>query len=660
MRVGVNAVPLRTSGGGARYVFTELLERLLTLDETNEYVIFSHFYGLGVVNQLPQLHNHLRLPATSGRRPHVIEVGCEEDIFNHRHEFDLFFGPLNNLQPRIYDRPSVAILHDIQEQYFPQYFSEPDLRARHEIYPEICRSATILVTISEFCKNSIIEKFGIDPGKIEVVYNAPQRRLVQRPADDDGTWRRDPLPQRFFFYPAVCYPHKNHALLLDALVALREKTGRCPAVVFTGFELPRGYPLRAEITRRGLNDSCRVFDEVDVDELRYLYRHALALVMPTKFEGFGLPAIEALACGCPALLADVPALREVAGEHALYFNPEHREPLVELLQQVEEDAELRRRLGAAGPAVAVRFSWDASAQRMREVFNEAAARFIDRGLTNGHALSPWPRIGVLVTTTKSGYGVPEAIKDIWATGYPKLALTVDLRDEDQEAEDRARVEEFLSQAAVPYQSLPVAETGTAARVQRFAEEEHVDLVVELLAGRSRLLTTALHSIGWGYRRQPDHVAYLGEAWEHIPPGGIRRVARLRWLASGAWKLEGFLYPELLFINWHNLNGWEPGRMAVNAAGADWRWVLVREAHRAARLGVLRRSVAICEPAAITWLERYRSLRLGADAAYDGNGHRQPGSWLRGLKPILRPATRLLPAGLRAKGKRIWDHLANEA
>jgi glycosyltransferase involved in cell wall biosynthesis len=632
---------------------------LLSLDETNEYVIFSHFYGMGVVNQLPQLHGHLWPPASNGRRPRLIEVSCEEDIFNHRHEFDLFFGPLNNLQPRIYDRPSVAILHDIQEQYFPQYFSEPDLRARHEIYPEICRSATILVTISQFCKQSIIEKFGIEPGKIEVVHNAPQRRLVNRPDDDDGTWRRDPLPERFFFYPAVCYPHKNHALLLDALVTRRERTGRCPAVVFTGFELPRGYPLRAEIARRGLNDHCRVFNEVDVDELRYLYRHALALVMPTKFEGFGLPAIEALACGCPALLADVPALREVAGEHALYFDPEQREPLVELLQQVEEDAQLRRRLGAGGPAVAARFSWDASAHRMRQIFNAAAARFIDHEPTNGHALSPWPRIGVLVTATKGSFGIPEAIKDIWATGYPKLTLTVDLRDEDEEEEDRERVEEFLSQAAVPYQSLPAAETGTAARVQRFAEEEHADLVVELLAGRSRLLATALHSVAWGYRRQPEHVAYLGEAWEHTP-GGIRRVARLRLLGTDTWKLEGFLYPELLFINWRNMNGWANGRTAVDAAGADWRWVLVCEAHRAARMGVLRRSLAICQPAAITWLERYRSLRLGADAAYDVDGNRRPRSWLDGLKPILRPATKLLPAGWRAKGKRIWNHLANEA
>ncbi len=655
MRIGVNAVPLRTSGGGARYVFTELMERLLALDDAHEYVIFVHFYGLGVVSQLTHLHAHVRPPRNGQRPPRVIEVSCEEDIFNHRHEFDLFFGPLNNLQPRIYDRPSVAILHDIQEQFFPQYFSEPDLRARHEIYPEICRSATVLVTISEFCKRSIVEKFGVEPEKIEVVYNAPQARLVDRPAEDRGLWQRGPLPERFLFYPAVCYPHKNHALLLDALVALRERTGNCPGAVFTGFELPNGYPLRQEIARRGLADCCLVFDEVDVDELRYLYTHALALVMPTRFEGFGLPAVEAQACGCPALLTDVPALREVAGDAALYFDPNERDTLVTLLQQVEGDEALRARLSAAGPPSASRFSWNATARRMLRVFDEAAARFAPPQLTNGHALSPLPRIGVLITATNGGFGVPEAIKDVWQTGYPRAALSVDLRAGD----DNAKIAAFLAEAGLSYQELPPEQMGTAARLRRFAEQEHLDLVVELLAGRSRLLSTALHSVAWGWRRDPDRVVYLGEAWENSP-AGLRTIARLRLLGTGLWKLEGYLYPEIAYVNWSRLEAWTHGRDAVAEAGADWRWALVREAHRAQRLGLLRRSVAICERSTITWLEQLRALRGGVAGLYDVAGTRQPRSWLHMAKPLLKPAARLLPAGLRAKGERIWRHFADGA
>ena len=98
------------------------------------------------------------------------------------------FGPLNNLNPRLYDRPSVAILHDIQEQYFPEYFSRSDLLARQEIYPEICRSATTVVAISQFCKQTFVEKFGIDPDKVEVVPNAPQAELLSAAGDgSDGS-----------------------------------------------------------------------------------------------------------------------------------------------------------------------------------------------------------------------------------------------------------------------------------------------------------------------------------------------------------------------------------------------------------------------------------------------------------------------------------------
>lgn len=652
MRIGVNAVPLRVSGGGARYVFSELMERLLTLDEQNEYVIFSHFLGLSVVNQLSAVHRHLPGSRRRGAVP-IVEVSHEDDVFHHRDSFDLFFGPLNNLQPRLYDRPSVAILHDIQEQFFPEYFSPGDLQARNEIYPEICRSATVLVTISEFCKQSIVEKFGIAPEKIEVVYNAPQSRLVERPAGDDGNWQRTALPEHFLFYPANCYLHKNHALLLDALVQMRDSGRATPHVVFTGFELPGGYPLRDEIKRRELADRCQVFSEIHVDEMRYLYRHADALVMPTRFEGFGMPAVEALACGCPVVCADVPALREVAGDQALYFDPDDSAGLIEQIERITEDAALREQLARDGVELAKRYSWEQSARRIMASFDRAMSEHnAQPTIPTAAAAVAEPRIGVLITAPEGGHGVPEAIKGLWSTGYRNAAFRVALRDGTPLDEVRS----FLDGASVPYDLVSGEEMGTFERLERFARENHVDLASELIAGHGAILPSGLHGVAAGFGRQPDRPVYLAEGWEQ-EDGRIRSVARLRLLGTGDWKLEGYLYPEMLFIAPRRLADWPEAAGIIADAGLEWRWALVREAHRSDRLGLLRRSVALCDPNAVSTLARVRALRSGVGVVHSANGQSQNG-WVRGLKPVLLPMSRILPTRLREKGKQVWRHLVN--
>lgn len=654
MRIGVNAVPLRVSGGGSRYVFTGLMDRLFALDEQNEYVIFTHFLGLGVVNQLAGVHAHLGLDGSRRPRVRVVEVDCEESILHHWHEFDLFFGPLNNLQPRIYDRPSVAILHDIQEQYFPEYFSEADLLARREIYPEICRASTTLVTVSEFCKRSMVEKFGIEPEKVEVVYNAPQAGLVDRDPDDQGVWRREPLPDRYLFYPANCYPHKNHRLLLDALVRLRGEGRDIPAAVFCGFELPGGFALRSEIARRGLSEHCRVFEEVEVDELRYLYRHALALVVPTLFEGFCMPAVEAMACGCPVVCSDLPALREVAGEHALYFEPDHLERLCERIERVATDGALRDELTRGGRLTAQRFSWDKSAERMLDIFRQAPGRFygLDRG-SSATAAAAMPRIGVLITGTRGAHGVPEAVKNVLATGYSNTAMRVLLSD----AQDNRHIEELLNRAGIRHDPLRAGETAGWAHLRQFADEERLDLVGELLAGYNALLPTALHSLARAHRHEPNKAVYLGEAWENRD-GGRTCSARLRQMGDGLWKLEGFLYPEMMFLSSQRMARWQ----AAEGATGDvrlWRWALLKEAHRAGQLCLMRRTLAACDRSCVSIAARYWALQEGVQAVYQHNGEPHRGRWLYLLKPLLRPASRILPAAMRAKGKRAWQHLTGE-
>lgn len=655
MRIGVNAVPLRVSGGGARFVFTELMDRLLALDTQNQYVIFAHFLGLPVINQIRRLHPHLNPHIPFDRRVRVIEVANEDDIFHHRHEFDLFFGPLNNLQPRIYDRPSVAILHDIQEQFFPQYFSEGDLLARNEIYPEICRSATTLVTISEFCKNTIVEKFAIEPDKIEVVYNAPQTALIDRAADDDGEWRRAPLPKRFFFYPANTYLHKNHEKLLDALVLLKRRLGKdCPGMVFTGYELAGGCALSSGITSRGLDDICVRFDEVHVDELRYLFRHAIALIMPTMFEGFGMPVVEAMACGCSVACSDLPVLREIGDTYALYFDPLRPESIADSMLTMINDPALRARLAAAAADHAKKFNWEKSAKRMLEIFDDAADRFIGLGGPRHHEGDEHlPHIGIMVVSRGRGLGLPETLKSTLTTGYTRLTVHVVLLDPPD-----THVRAFLEKSPFEFE---VHEGGEISweRLQRFANAHELDLVGEVHAQGGGLLPTALHSLAWAFRRDPTKAVYLGEAWEWHH-GRVIGDARLRLMGDGLWRVQGYLYSEIMWINPAATKAWSDVGNLIREGGSDWRWPLAREAQRSGRISLLKRTLALVDPARVSFAQRFRAGQAGLGAIHSANGTAHATGWLARLEPVLRPASRVLPSSVREHGKRIWQHLKNES
>ena len=367
MRIGIDLVPLRSSSGGARYVFTDLFRQLLRLDREHYYILFAHPRRLALLDDILDPH--------FADRVRVIPAIEQEQIYPHREKFDLYFCPFNTLRPRIFDRPTVPILHDIQEQYFPNYFSQTDLLSRNEAYPELCRAATTVVTVSHFSKRCIVEKFAIDPRKIEVMHIAPQAGIISTDSAAESQWPYDPVPSHYFLYPANTYPHKNHALLLDAVSRLIIEDRQCPGVIFTGHEMPGGFPLAREIEKRKLADHCRIQPHLTNAQVGYLYRHALATVMPTMFEGFGMPAVEALACGCPLVCSDIASLREVAGENALYFHPGDIDDLCEKLREVSRNPAVRQKLSETGPSVAARFTWESAGRTLLKVFGAAGDRF---------------------------------------------------------------------------------------------------------------------------------------------------------------------------------------------------------------------------------------------------------------------------------------------
>ncbi|MEA2154422.1 MAG: hypothetical protein QOE11_562 [Solirubrobacteraceae bacterium] len=271
-------------------------------------------------------------------------------------EFDLVHYPVTVPVPRIRGTPRVVSLLDVQHHELPHLFSPLERRLRAWAYDAAAREADLVLTISEHARAGIVERLGVAPDRVRSIPLGVDHACFW--VDGSGPARSLGLPARYVLYPANMWPHKNHARLLEAFAALED---RKLWLVLTGQTYGRVQMLAG-------HERVRHLGHVAQDDLAGLYRGATAVVFPSLFEGFGLPPLEAMACGVPVAASDRGALAEVCGDAALLFDPEDGEAMTEAMRRVTSDETLRARLREAGPRRAAGFTWEATARRHVEAY----------------------------------------------------------------------------------------------------------------------------------------------------------------------------------------------------------------------------------------------------------------------------------------------------
>lgn len=191
------------------------------------------------------------------------------------------------------------------------------------------------------------------------------------------------LPRRFVLYPANLYPHKNHKVLLDAIRLLAERDIDC-ACVMTGQPAQPGIDIEAEIRLRGLQGRAVWLGHVAAGALRYLYEHAEALCFPSEFEGFGMPLVEAMECGCPVIATSAASIPEVVGDAALLIDGTP-EAFADAIARVLDEPEVRKALIVRGQARARRFHPRRVARQTLRAIEKSASRFWQPRSSNAHA-----------------------------------------------------------------------------------------------------------------------------------------------------------------------------------------------------------------------------------------------------------------------------------
>lgn len=230
------------------------------------------------------------------------------------------------------------------------------------------RAAAAVITVSEASRRDLTRRFGTPPEKITAIPEAaaPEFRPPSRESVAELRARQG-LPGRYALFVGADRPHKNLAGLVRAWAELGD--AGCPLVV-AGRSDPRFPEARQTARRLGLD--ARFLGEVPEADLPALYGGATLFVLPSLSEGFGLPVLEAMACGTPVACSGAASLPEVAGDAAAYFDPGSTDSMIETLTRALTDASYRRELSRKGLAQARRFSWERTAELTWEVYRRAA------------------------------------------------------------------------------------------------------------------------------------------------------------------------------------------------------------------------------------------------------------------------------------------------
>jgi len=261
----------------------------------------------------------------------------------------------------IQDLPYVLTVHDCTHEQYPEFFGASD-RTFHDKKAVLDRAARI-IAISETTKRDLSRFYGIDGSRIDVVYHGIDR--MEAPSRPMGDALR--LPDRYLLYTGQRFHYKNWLFFVRAIAEVLLSYADLK-LVCTGPDFSPGE--KDYLADLGLSDRV-VHLRSAFEDLPLLYSNAIAFVFPSLSEGFGLPILEAMAAGCPALLADIPVMREIGSAAALYFSPKDMDSIRACVTSVVDDPELRRSLTLKGKARAADFLWGTACAKTLEVYRKA-------------------------------------------------------------------------------------------------------------------------------------------------------------------------------------------------------------------------------------------------------------------------------------------------
>lgn len=370
-RIAIEFTPAVTQGGGVARSVHEMTAALLSAAQ--------HDYTLFVAGTAPippdiaAYQPRVRYAALGGlmltRLWHRLRVPLPVEVFAGR--TDLYFATDFALPPTLPGTGTAVFIHDLTYQRVPDA-AVPELVAYlSAVVPRALSRADVVIVNSEATKSDLVDIYGTPPDRIATVQFGVHPHFTPSNKPRKTLEAKYGLPQRpYILAVGTIQPRKNYTRLIEAL-AMLHADGTETALVIAGGKGWKETAIYDTVTRLRLETHVKFLGYVDDSDLPALYTHAAAFAMPSLYEGFGLPVLEAMACGTPVVTSSVSSLPEAAGDAALLVDPTNAEAIADALRRILTDTDLAKSLRAKGLGHVMPFTWGRTAAQLSDAFEMA-------------------------------------------------------------------------------------------------------------------------------------------------------------------------------------------------------------------------------------------------------------------------------------------------
>lgn len=374
MHIGIDAHAIGAQQGGNETYIRGVIRALAEVDGQNRYTVYlaepraAEEWRDEFVRQFPNFNVRL-LPKPTPLVRVPLALAAE-----------LMFRPVDVLHvqytaPPFCPVPVVATIHDLAFEHMPETFTRRGSLQLKLTVRRTARRAARIATVSEYSRQDLLHTYRLSPEKVAVTYNGIESHFTAQPASPEEASevrRRFGISRDYLLAVGSLQPRKNLVRLIRAYAKLRsENSGFRPQLVIVGRKLWLADEIFTEVRRQRWSEDVILTGYVTDEDLPKLYRAATAFVYPSLFEGFGLPPVEAMACGTPVITSNVSSLPEIVGQAALLIDPCDEQALMAALQRITSDQPLCTRLREQGIVQAGKFTWRAAAEKTLELYQES-------------------------------------------------------------------------------------------------------------------------------------------------------------------------------------------------------------------------------------------------------------------------------------------------
>ena len=375
MRIGIDVTSAITQGGGIGRYTRELVRALVATDQENEYRFFSAkpIAKPPVENPVPQASNTSYHPSPLNERWLYrlwYRAQLPIPVQWTMGKLDLFHSPDFVLPPTSGKIPTLLTVHDLSFVFFPDVYPKPLVAYLNKVVPRSVKKASHILADSQATKEDLIRVYGVTEDKITVLYSGADKRF--QPVTDGSKIRAVRQKHNLVNTPYILsvgtvQPRKNYQMLIRAFAPVAQHHPH--NLIISGGKGWLYDEMMAEVEKQGLNGRVHFIGFVDDEDLPTLYSEATLFVMPSIYEGFGIPILEAMGCGTPVISSNVSSLPEVTGDASVLLPPDNQLAWTEAIENLLQNPAQREALVKLGFAQTKKFSWQKSAKQLLQIYN---------------------------------------------------------------------------------------------------------------------------------------------------------------------------------------------------------------------------------------------------------------------------------------------------